>query len=132
MGHLWNEDLAIACCTITGRSYARYIYLISCFFPSIQPSTPCIYNIPIQFTHTFPTKLDRDIINSDDLAFALVQVDITSALVDACYLDLAAILFSFKSHQFLFKVGLSPVQAVLVNPTTMVGLSMSFIQPNDK
>lgn len=78
-------------------------------------------------THTFPTELDSYIINSNDLAFALVQVDITSALVNIGYLDLAAILFSFKSHQLLLKVGLGPVQAVLVNPT-MVGLSMSFLR----
>lgn len=105
MSHLWDKDLAIASGAITGRAYAKDTFSSSLVFPPAS-----------RHPFTFPAKLDSYIIDSNDFAFALVQVDITSALVKTSYLDLVSILFSFESHQLLFKVALSPVQAVLVHP----------------
>lgn len=65
---------------------------------------------------TCPLQFDLHIENGNDLSLSLVQVDITSDIGDFANTDVDTVFLCFGTNKLLLKVGLGPIQAVLVNP----------------
>lgn len=58
---------------------------------------------------TFPTQLERNVVDRKDLSLALIQVDIAGALFQLGKLDLVTIRFRRKTFELFCQVFLRPL-----------------------